>query len=107
MAKQAQLVQEQCEYVVVDLAPNTRQTVFDGPCMVYGYHVNVALSAESIIAAIEDNMSDVITLPTSAAAGFSVQLPGLYFSKLTFDGKDTATGIITIIYRTINPDFAL
>ncbi len=47
MAKQAQLVQTQNDYAVVDLLDNTT-TIYAGPCMFYGVHVNTVLSAHTV-----------------------------------------------------------
>ena len=103
MAKQAQLVQTQNDYAVVDASDNST-TVYTGPCMVYGVYINTVLSAQVLL--LKDGGTTVITIPASAAAGNHYPLPGIRFeTSLIVDPDDSATGNITVAYRPVNPTF--
>ena len=103
MTKQAQLVQEQCDYAVVNVADNIT-TVYTGPCMLYGVYVNTILSTH--VCPIQDGTTAVITLPVDLAAATNLNFPGIRFNtSLVVDPDDAATGNITVIYRKVNPDF--
>ena len=103
MAKQAQLVQEQCDYAVVDVSDNST-TVYTGACMLYGVYVNTVLSAHTC--PIKDGTTSVVTLVASAAAGTSILYPGIKFNtSLIVDPNDSGTGSIVVAYRPVNPDF--
>ena len=103
MAKQAMLVQEQCDYAVVSLVDNTT-TVYTGPCMLYGIYVNTILSAQAC--PVTDGATTVVSLAASAAVGTSILYPGIKFNtSLIVDPDDAATGSIVVAYRPVNPDF--
>lgn len=103
MAKQAQLVQEQCDYAVVDVGDNST-TVYTGACMLYGVYVNTVLSAH--VCPIKDGATAVVSLVASAAAGTSILYPGIRFeTSLVVDPDDAATGGIVVAYRPVNPAF--
>ena len=101
--KQAQLVQTQNDYAVVNAADNTT-TVYTGPVMVYGVYINTVLSAQVLL--LKDGATTVITIPASAAAGKHFPLPGIRFeTSLVVDPDDSATGNITVAFRPVNPSF--
>jgi len=103
MTKQAELVQQQCDYAVVNVADNST-TVYTGPCVLYGIYVNTILSTH--ICPIEDGTTAIITLPVDLAAGTNLTFSGIRFeTSLVVDPDDAATGNITVIYRKVNPDF--
>ena len=100
--KQAQLVQEQNAYSVVNVADDST-TVYTGPCMIYGVYINTVLSAP--VLPIKDGTPTVITIPASAAAGAHYPLPGIRFeTSLIVDPDNSATGNVTVAYRPVNPD---
>lgn len=103
MAKQAQLVQTQNDYAVVNVADDTT-TVYTGPVMLYGVYINTVLSAQ--VLPIKDGTTTVITIPASAAAGAHYPIPGIRFNtSLIVDPDNAATGNITVAYRPVNPAF--
>ena len=103
MAKQAQLIQTQCDYAVVSVTDNTT-TVYTGPCMLYGIYVNTVLSAH--VCPVTDGGTTVVSLVASAAAGTSIQYPGIRFNtSLIVNPNDSGSGSITVAYRPVNPDF--
>ena len=103
MTKQAQLIQTQCDYAVVNLADDTT-TVYTGPVMLYGIYVNTVLTAQ--VCPIQDGATAIITLIASAAAGTNLTFPGIRFNtSLIVNPDNIATGNITVIYRKVNPDF--
>ena len=103
MTKQAQLVQTQCDYAVVNVADDIT-TVYTGPCVLYGIYVNTILSTH--VCPIEDGTDAVISLIVDLPAGTNLQFPGIRFeTSLVVDPDNAATGNITVMYRKVNPDF--
>ena len=103
MAKQAQIVHEQCDYAVVPVADDTT-TVYTGPCMLYGIYVNTVLSTH--VLPIKDGAVTVVSLPVDLAAGTSILYPGIRFeTSLIVDPDNAATGDIVVAYRPVNPAF--
>ena len=101
--KQAQLVQNQCEYTVVDLSVDTT-TVYTGPCTLIGVHVNTILSAHIVL--ITDAAVTVASLPASLAAGTNLSFHGLRFdTSLIIDPDNSSTGSLLVMWRKTNPDF--
>ena len=103
MAKQAQIVQNQSDYAVVSVTDNTT-TVYTGPCMLTGIYVNTTLSAH--VCPVTDGATTVVSIAASAAAGTSIQYPGISFgTSLIVNPNDSGTGSITVAYRPVNPAF--
>ena len=102
MTKQAELIQTQCDYAVVNVADNST-TVYTGPCILYGVYVNTVLSAHTC--PIQDGTTAIITLVASLAAGSNlVWSNGMRFNtSLIVNPNDSGTGNITVIYRPVNP----
>ena len=101
--KQAALTHMQSEYAVVNVADNST-TIYTGQSMVYGVYVNTVLSAHAL--PIKDGTVTVVTLAASSAVGTYIVLPGVRFdTSLIVDPNDSATGSITVFYRTVNPTF--
>ena len=99
--KQAALTHMQSEYSVVDVSDNST-TVYTGQSVVYGVYVNTVLSAHSL--PIKDGTTTVVTLAASSAVGTYIVLPGVRFdTSLIVDPNDSATGSVTVFYRTVNP----
>jgi hypothetical protein len=102
MAREAQLVQMECDYAVVDVANNST-TVYTGPCIYYGASVTTVLSAHAL--PILDGAVTVDSFAASSAVGtyhgftHGVRLA----TSLIVDPNDAATGNITVFYRPINP----
>jgi hypothetical protein len=102
MAREAQLVQMECDYAVVNVADNST-TVYSGPCIYYGSIVTTALSAHAL--PILDGSNTIDSYAASAAVG---TYHGLNHgvrcaTSLIVDPNDAATGAITVFYRPINP----
>ena len=98
----AQLVHEESEYVVVNVADDTT-TVFSGPCILTGIYVNTALTAQ--VLPIKDDTTTVVSLVASAAAGTSILYPGIRFNtSLIVDPDNAATGSVTVAFRRVNAD---
>ncbi len=101
--KQAQLVQEQCEYAVVDLSDNTT-TVYTGPCMLLGTHVNTVLSAHIVL--ITDGATTVASMPASTAAGTDNDYHSIRLeTSLIVNPDNSSTGSLLVMYRPVNPSF--
>ena len=101
--KQAALTHLQTEYSIVDASDNTT-TVYSGNCMLYGVYINTVLSAHAVL--IKDGTTTVVSIPASAAVGEYIPFPGIRFdTSLIVDPDDSATGSITVAYRTVNPTF--
>lgn len=102
MAREAQLVQMECDYKVVDVADNST-TVYTGPCIYYGSIVTTALSAHAL--PILDGSNTVDAFAASAAVGTYHGLNhGVRCATgIVVDPNDAATGNITVFYRPINP----
>lgn len=103
MAREAQLVQMECDYLVVDVAANST-TVYSGPCIYYGAVVTTVLSAHAL--PIYDGASNIIdSFAASAAVGtYHPFNHGVKCAtSLVVDPNDAATGTITVLYRPLNP----
>ena len=99
--KQASLTHMQSEYAVVSVADNST-TVYTGQSMVYVVYVNTVLSAHAL--PIKDGTTTIVTLAASSAVGTYIVLPGVRFdTSLVVDPDDSATGSVTVFYRTVNP----
>jgi len=99
--KQAALTHMQSEYSVVDVSDNTT-TVYTGKCMLYGAYINTVLSAHAL--PIKDGTTTVVTIAASSAVGSYMVFPGIRFdTSLIADPDDSATGSVTLVYRTVNP----
>ena len=101
--KQASLVQEQCLYAVVDLSDNST-TVFTGPCMLLGTHVNTVLSAHIVL--IQDGSTTVASMPSATAAGTDNDYHSLRLeTSLVINPDNSSTGSLLVMYRPVNPSF--
>lgn len=102
MAREASLVQMECDYAVVDVAADST-TVYTGPCIYYGSVVTTALSAQ--VLPIQDGSTVIDSYAASAAVGtahlFNHGVRCL--TSLVVDPNDSASGRITVFYRPINP----
>jgi hypothetical protein len=99
MTRQADLVETECEYAVVNVATDST-TVFTGACILYGVYVNTVLSAH--VLPILDGATTVVSLPASAAAGSVYTFPGIRFAtSLIVDPDNSATGSITVAFRRV------
>lgn len=76
-------------------------TLYDGPCVLFGIYVNVAISAHTTV--IKDGTTAVLSLPASAAVGAMYTFPGIRFeTSLVVDPDDgTTTGSLTFAYRPL------
>ena len=102
MARNAQLVQMECDYAVVNVADNST-TIYSGPCIYYGCIVTTALSAHAL--PIMDGSNTIDSFAASSAVG---SYHGLNHgvrcaTNLVVDPNDAATGNVTVFYRPINP----
>jgi len=88
--RDALLVHEECEHTVVNMTDNTT-TVFTGPCVLLGIHVNITLSANAC--EIENVAgTSVFTLAASTAAGTNIHCHGMRFDDaLIVNPADAAT----------------
>jgi hypothetical protein len=102
MAREATLVQMECDYAVVDVANNST-TVYSGPCIYYGSVVTTVLSAHAL--PILDGSNTIDSHVASAAVGtYHPFNHGVRCSTgILVDPNDAATGNITVLYRPINP----
>jgi hypothetical protein len=102
MAREAQLVQMECDYSVVDVGNNST-TVYTGACIYYGSVVTTVLSAHAL--PIQDGSTVIDSYAASAAVGSSHLFNhGVRCAtSLVVDPDDAATGRITVFYRPINP----
>lgn len=102
MARDAQLVQMECDYAVVDVADNST-TVYTGPCIYYGSVVTTVLSAHAL--PIQDGSNVIDSHVASAAVGTAHLFNhGVRCAtSLVVDPNDAATGRITVFYRPMNP----
>ncbi len=92
---------EECEYTVVDLSVDTT-TVYTGPCLLLGMHVNTILSANIVL--ITDAATTVVSLPVSLAAGTNLSFHGVRFkTSLIVNPDDASTGSLLVMWRKINP----
>lgn len=102
MAREATLVQMECDYAVVDVA-NDSTTVYSGPCIYYGAVVTTALSAQAL--PIQDGTAVIDSFAASSAVGTAhIWTHGLRCAtSLVVDPNDAGSGRITVAYRPINP----
>jgi hypothetical protein len=102
MAREAQLVQMECDYAVVNVATDST-TVYTGPCIYYGAVVTTVLSAHAL--PILDGANTIDSFAASAAVGtYHPFNHGVRCAtSLIVDPNDAATGNITVLYRPINP----
>lgn len=102
MAREAQLVQMEADYLVVDVATDST-TVYTGPCIYYGAVVTTVLSAHAL--PIQDGSNVIDSFAASSAVGSShIWNHGLRCTTgIVVDPDNAATGRITIAYRPINP----
>lgn len=102
MAREAQLVQMECDYKVVDVADNST-TVYTGACIYYGATVTTALSAHAL--PVLDGAVTIDSFAASSAVGtYHGFTHGVRCAtSLIVDPNDAATGNITVFYRPINP----
>mgnify|MGYP000453841751 CR=1 FL=1 len=99
--REAQLVHEECEYTVVDVADNIT-TVYTGPCILYGVYVTTILSAHAL--PIQDGSTTVLAIVASAAVGTNTTFPGIRLNtSLIVNPDDAATGDVTVAWRKVNP----
>jgi hypothetical protein len=103
-SRQSALVSTECEYSAgIDLSTDAAQTVFNGPCVLYGIYVDTVLSAHAC--PILDGSTTVFSLVASLAAGTNLHWPnGIRFnSTLAVNSNDSGTGTIVFLYRPLNP----
>jgi hypothetical protein len=101
--KQATLVQQQNLFATVDMTTNTT-TVYTGPVILVGIHVNIALDANAC--EIEQVAgTSVFTIAASTAAGTNINCFNMRLEKaLIVNPADAAaSGQITVVYRPVNP----
>ena len=105
MAKQAQMVQQQTDHATVLMTTNTT-TVYTGPVILVGIHVNVALDGNACeIESVAG--TSVFTIAASTAAGTNIDCFSMRLNEaLIVNPADAAaSGQITVCYRPVNPDF--
>ncbi len=103
--KQAQLVQFQNSHATVLMTTNV-VTLYTGPVILVGIHVNVTMSAH--VCEIESvSGTSVFTIAASTAAGTNIDCFSMRLEEaLIVNPTDAATaGKITVIYRPVNPTF--
>jgi hypothetical protein len=102
MAREASLVQMECDYAVVNVADDST-TVYNGPCIYYGSIVTTVLSAHAL--PIQDGTTVIDSYAASAAVGSAhLLIHGVRCAtSLVVDPDNAATGRITVFYRPINP----
>jgi hypothetical protein len=102
MARDAQLVQMECDYSVVDVSVDST-TIYTGPCIYYGCLVTTALSAH--VLPIKDGSNTIDSFAASAAVGtyHGFNHGVKCATSLIVDPNDSATGNVTVFYRPLNP----
>jgi hypothetical protein len=103
--KQAQLVQLQNDHATVLMTTNV-VTLYTGPVILVGIHVNVALDANAC--EIESvSGTSVFTIAASTAAGTNIDCFSMRLEEaLIVNPADAAaSGQITVIFRPVNPSF--
>ncbi len=102
MAREAQLVQMECDYAVVNVATDST-TVHTGPCIYYGAVVTTVLSAHAC--PILDGSNTIDSFAASSAVGtYHPFNHGVRCAtSLIVDPDNSGTGAITVLYRPINP----
>lgn len=87
------------QYTLVDVATDAT-TVHNGPAVLFGYTINVVLSAHAL--PIKDGTTTVLTLAASSAVNVFQPLPGIRFeTSLIVDPDNLATGNITLYWLPI------
>ena len=94
-------VHNECLYAVSGVLTTNSITIYNGPCILFGIYVNVAISAHTTV--IKDGTTAVLSLPASAAVGSMYTFPGIKFdTSLVCDPDDaTTTGDLTFAYRPL------
>ncbi len=102
MARDASLVQMECDYSAVNVATDST-TVYNGPCIYYGAIVTTALSAHAL--PIQDGTTAIDSFAASSAVGtyHGFNHGVKCATSLVVDPNDAATGNITVFYRPLNP----
>jgi hypothetical protein len=102
MAREAKLVQMECDYLVVDVATDST-TVYTGPCIYYGAAVTTVLSAHAL--PIQDGSNVIDSFAASSAVGtVHAWTHGVRCSTgILVDPDNSGTGRITVFYRPLNP----
>ena len=102
MARNASLVQMECDYLAVNVATDST-TVYTGPCIYYGCVVTTALSAQAM--PILDGSTTIDSFAASSAVGtyHGFNHGVRCATSLIVDPNDAATGNVTVFYRPINP----
>lgn len=102
MAREATLVQMECDYKVIDVADNST-TVYTGACIYYGATVTTVLSAHAC--PILDGANTIDSFAASAAVGtYHGFMHGVRCATgIVVDPNDAATGNMTVYYRPLNP----
>ena len=92
---------QECFYKASAALTTDSETIYSGPCLLYGIYVNTAISAH--VTVIKDGSTTVLSLPASAAAGAMYNFPGIRFeTSLVCDPDDaTTTGQVTFAYRPL------
>lgn len=100
MPKNSNAVPNEWYYSSVDLA-NDLTTIASVPCLIGGYEVTTVLSAQPC--PIKDSSATVLSIPASSAVGAFRELrrPIRTTTNLVVDPDNAATGIVTIVYRTL------
>jgi len=94
-------VHDECLYAVSGVLTTDSITIYNGPCILFGIYVNVAISAH--VTVIKDGTTAVLSLPVSAAVGAMYNFPGIRFetSLICDPDNSTTTGDLTFAYRPI------
>jgi hypothetical protein len=94
-------VHNECLYATSGVLTANTVTIYNGPCILFGIYVNVAISAH--ITTIDDGSTVVLSLPISAAVGAMYTFPGIRFETSLICNPDdaTTTGELTFAYRPI------
>jgi hypothetical protein len=100
LPKNSDAVPNEWYYASVDLA-NDVTTIAAVPCLLAGWNVNTGISAHPC--PIEDNSVVVVSIPASTAAGSYRDMfrPIRTTTNLVVNPDNSATGIVTIIYRIL------
>jgi hypothetical protein len=94
-------VPDEWYYASVDLA-NDLTTIAAVPCLIGGWNVTVAMSAQPCL--IKDDTTSVLAIPASSAvAAFrDIGRPIRTTTNLVVDPDNAATGTVTIVYRILS-----
>lgn len=95
------LAHNECVYTVSGVLTSNTITIYNGPCILYGIYVNVAISAH--VTSIDDGSTAVLKLPASAAVGAMYTFPGIRFETSLICNPDdaTTTGDLTFVYKPL------